>query len=74
MTEEEVPGVGEAVHDKGQGRSGRVTGRVGPYLRVSPFGGGRAWDADPELIRRLTQDELLRELVAEANARSRQAT
>ncbi|MFE9609938.1 hypothetical protein [Streptomyces sp. NPDC006012] len=44
------------------------------HLRVSPFGGGRAWDADPEQVRRLSQDELLRELVAEANARSRQTT
>jgi hypothetical protein len=47
-------------------------GHEGPYLQVRPFGGGREWDAEPDHLRILSQDELLRVLVAEANARSRQ--
>ncbi|MEU5514530.1 hypothetical protein [Streptomyces griseoaurantiacus] len=72
MTEgETVPGVGAAVHDTARDLYGRVAGREGPHLRVRPFSGGRTWDADPEQLRPLGQDELLRILVAEANARSR---
>ncbi|MCX4642585.1 MULTISPECIES: hypothetical protein [unclassified Streptomyces] len=47
-------------------------GHEGPYLQIRPLAGGREWDADPGHLRLLTQDELLRALVAEANARSRQ--
>lgn len=65
-------GVGAAVHDTVRDRCGRITGHEGPYLRVRPFSGGRTWDADPDHLRLLGQDELLRILVAEANTRSRQ--
>jgi hypothetical protein len=65
-----VPGVGAAVHDTARDRSGRVEEHVGPRCRVRPFSGGRTWDADPAELRPLGQDELLRILVAEANARS----
>jgi hypothetical protein len=47
-------------------------GHEGPYLQIRPLAGGREWDADPGHLRLLAQDELLRALVAEANARSRQ--
>lgn len=70
----EVPGVGDAVHDLRRDRCGRVMGREGPYLQVRPLAGGREWDAAPEQLRLLDQDELLRVLVAEANARSRRGT
>jgi hypothetical protein len=74
VTPEPVPflEVGDAVHDTVRHRFGRVMGREGPYLQIRPLAGGREWDADPCHLRLLTQDELLRALVAEANARSRQ--
>ncbi|MGW7521104.1 hypothetical protein ACWGJ2_36540 [Streptomyces sp. NPDC054796] len=73
MTEEApLPVVGEAVHDTVQDRFGRVRGHEGPYLQLRPFAGGREWDADPARVRVLARDELLRVLVAEANARSRE--
>ncbi|MDH6630542.1 hypothetical protein M2271_008403 [Streptomyces sp. LBL] len=67
-----VPTVGEAVHDGARDRVGRVMGHEGPYLQLRPLAGGREWDAEPDHLRPLTQDELLSALVAEANARSRQ--
>ncbi|WP_329132750.1 hypothetical protein [Streptomyces sp. NBC_00670] len=72
MTEEReaVPGVGAAVHDTARDRYGRVAAHEGPHLQVRPFSGGRTWTADPEHLRSLGQDELLKILVAEANARS----
>ncbi|MEU1530344.1 hypothetical protein [Streptomyces fagopyri] len=72
MTESAVPGVGDAVHDTARDRVGRVMGHEGPYLQVRPLSGGVEWDADPDHLRPLSQDELLSALVAEANTRSRQ--
>ncbi|MFD7185637.1 hypothetical protein ACFV90_37460 [Streptomyces sp. NPDC059904] len=74
MTREPAPflEVGDAVHDTVRDRFGRIMGHEGPYLQIRPLAGGRAWEADPGHLRLLTQDELLRALVAEANARSRQ--
>ncbi|MDF3298407.1 hypothetical protein [Streptomyces tropicalis] len=66
----EAPGAGEAVHDAASDRVGRVTGHEGPYVRIRPLGGGRAWDATADDLRVLTQDELLSALVAEVNTRS----
>ncbi|MFC9676405.1 MULTISPECIES: hypothetical protein [unclassified Streptomyces] len=73
MTPEPVPflEVGDAVHDTVRDRFGRVMGHEGPCLQIRPLAGGREWDADPGHLRILSQDELLRALVAEANARSR---
>ncbi|WP_443068714.1 hypothetical protein [Streptomyces sp. NBC_01361] len=73
MTPEPVPFLeaGDAVHDTVRDRFGRVMGHEGPYLQIRPLAGGREWDADAGDLRLLTQDELLRALVAEANARSR---
>lgn len=67
-----VPDVGEAVHDAARDRFGRVMGHEGSCLQLRPFAGGREWDADPARVRVLDQSELLRVLVAEANARSRE--
>ncbi|MGW0564281.1 hypothetical protein ACWDZ4_27675 [Streptomyces sp. NPDC003016] len=74
MTEDSdgAPALGEAVHDSARDRVGRVTGHEGPYVQVRPLAGGRTWDAEPDHLRPLTQDELLSALVAEVNARSRQ--
>ncbi|MFI9582725.1 hypothetical protein ACIHCQ_12940 [Streptomyces sp. NPDC052236] len=73
MTEEadQIPTLGEAVHDAARDRIGRVMGREGRYVQLRPLAGGREWDADPGHLRPLTQDELLSALVAEVNARSR---
>ncbi|MDX2760736.1 hypothetical protein [Streptomyces europaeiscabiei] len=75
MTEDAdgIPAVGEAVHDSARDRVGRVMGHVGPYVQLRPLAGGLEWDAGPDHLRRLTRAELLSALVAEANARSRQA-
>ncbi|MCX4574655.1 hypothetical protein OHB41_15940 [Streptomyces sp. NBC_01571] len=73
MTENAAPGVGVAVHDTVRDRDGRVMGHEGPYLQVRPLGGGVEWDADPDHLRPLSQDELLSALVSEANARSRRS-
>ncbi|MGV9878046.1 hypothetical protein [Streptomyces sp. NPDC003006] len=74
MTEDadRAPTVGEAVHDSGRDRVGRVMGHEGPYVQLRPLAGGREWDADPGHLRVLTQNELLSALLAEVNARSRQ--
>ncbi|WRZ96337.1 hypothetical protein OHB54_13825 [Streptomyces sp. NBC_01007] len=59
--------------DRARDRVGRVMGHEGPHLQIRPLGGGVEWDADPRHVRTLGQDESLRALVAEANARSRQS-
>lgn len=69
-----VPEIGEAVFDSTRERVGRIMGREGPYLQLRPLVGGVEWDADPHQVRPLDQDELLRALVSEANARSRRST
>lgn len=73
MSDDTVPAVGDAVLDAAGGRAGRVTSSDGLRVRLRPLGGGAEWDAAPSGVRRLGQDELLRALVREANARSRQA-
>ncbi|MFF2505831.1 hypothetical protein ACFVTY_20930 [Streptomyces sp. NPDC058067] len=74
MTEDAdgLPAVGEAVHDSARDLVGRVVGHEGPYVQLRPLAGGREWGADPGRLRILTPDELLRALLAEVNARSRQ--
>ncbi|MDJ1130793.1 hypothetical protein [Streptomyces iconiensis] len=65
-----APAVGQAVFDTVRNRFGQVTGHEGPCLQLCPLAGGRQWDADPAQVRVLGRRELLRVLVAEANARS----
>ncbi|MFD7921392.1 hypothetical protein ACFV3R_19455 [Streptomyces sp. NPDC059740] len=69
------PGPGDVVHDSVLGRVGQVLGQVARAgscrLLLRPLGPGPAWEADPDLLRTLGRAELLRALVAEANARSR---
>ncbi|HZG05323.1 MAG TPA: hypothetical protein VE546_17425 [Streptomyces sp.] len=65
------PPPGTAVRDTARDRVGVVMGHEGPYLQLRPLSGGREWDADPEHVRPLTPEELLRARVAETNARSR---
>ncbi|QFQ97612.1 hypothetical protein F9278_16840 [Streptomyces phaeolivaceus] len=48
-----------------------VMGCIGSYVQLRPVGGGREWDARPELLRPVTQAEALTEGVARSNARSR---
>ncbi|GAB2799947.1 hypothetical protein GCM10027073_34940 [Streptomyces chlorus] len=65
------PPPGTAVRDTERDRVGVVMGHAGPYLQLRPLSGGRDWDADPDRVRTLTSEELLRTRLAEANARSR---
>lgn len=65
------PAFGETVRDTANDRIGVVMDHHGPYLQLRPLGGGCEWDADPARVELLSQAELLRARVAEANARSR---
>lgn len=65
------PPLGAYVVDTGTERIGIVMGHEGPYVQLRPFGGGREWDADPEVVRQATPAERLRAATAYANARSR---
>ncbi|MCF6522726.1 hypothetical protein [Streptomyces sp. JJ36] len=72
MTGHDVPAVGTAVRDTARDRVGRVMDHTGPYLQLRPLGGGHEWDAHPDQLHPLTQNELLSALVAELNKHSRQ--
>jgi hypothetical protein len=66
-----TPRVGAYAVDTRSGRLGRVMGHEGPYVQLRPVGGGREWDAPPEVIRPATLGERLSAGTAYANARSR---
>nr|WP_308354940.1 DUF6415 family natural product biosynthesis protein [Streptomyces sp. MUM 203J] len=63
--------VGDLVEDQKTRRVGEVMGHCGPYVQLRPLGGGREWDARPDRLRLLSQEERLRLCVARDNARSR---
>lgn len=65
------PPLGSYVVDTRTGRLGIVMGHEGPYVQLRPYGGGREWDAEPEVVRRATQAERISVANAYANARSR---
>ncbi|MGW2489258.1 hypothetical protein ACWCV9_18875 [Streptomyces sp. NPDC001606] len=65
------PVIGSHVVDGRTGRVGIVMGHVGPYIQLRAYGGGREWDADPQLVRPATPAERLSAATAYANARSR---
>ncbi|MFH8659983.1 hypothetical protein [Streptomyces afghaniensis] len=66
-----VPEIFELVRDAGASKVGEVRGKEGPYYQLRPVGGGREWDARPENIRELTQEERLRVQLRTVNRRSR---
>ncbi|MFJ1900911.1 MULTISPECIES: hypothetical protein [unclassified Streptomyces] len=65
--EECTPEPGSFAVDVRDGRVGRVTGRVGPYVRLRPPGGGPEWDCPPESVRPASPGLVLRARVTEVN-------
>ncbi|GAA3235092.1 hypothetical protein MTQ10_12760 [Streptomyces sp. XM83C] len=65
------PPLGSHVVDTRTGRVGIVMGHEGPYVQLRPYGGGREWDASPEVVRPATPAERLSAATAYCNARSR---
>uniref|UniRef100_A0AAU2VR01 Secreted protein n=1 Tax=Streptomyces sp. NBC_00008 TaxID=2903610 RepID=A0AAU2VR01_9ACTN len=62
-----TPEPGSFAVDVRDGRVGRVTGRVGPYVRLRPPGGGPEWDCPPESVRPASPGLVLRARVTEVN-------
>jgi hypothetical protein len=56
VTAEQQP-EGALVVDTQRDRLGYVMGHQGPYVQLRPVTGGCEWDADPDCIRRATDDE-----------------
>ncbi|MBW5249809.1 hypothetical protein JGS39_12500 [Streptomyces sp. P01-B04] len=48
---------GALVVDTQRDRLGYVMGHEGPYVQLRPVTGGCEWDADPDRVRRATDDE-----------------
>ncbi|MFF4586589.1 hypothetical protein [Streptomyces sp. NPDC001388] len=61
---------GTVVYDPGSDKVGEYQGKAGPYVLLRPLGGGREWEACPELIRPATPGERLSAGVRAANSRS----
>ncbi|MGW0945068.1 hypothetical protein ACWD4O_21305 [Streptomyces sp. NPDC002623] len=61
---------GTVVYDPRSDRVGEYRGKAGPYALLRPLGGGREWEAHPELIRPATPAERLAAGVRAANSRS----
>ncbi|WP_129842933.1 hypothetical protein [Streptomyces sp. RFCAC02] len=56
-------------------RVGVVVCRIdGPKVRLRRLSGGGEWDAEPDDVRTLSPEEVLRARLAEVNARSRNPT
>lgn len=59
MSDETTLQPGALALDSGRNRVGVVMCSEGLYVQLRPLGGGREWDAKPELVRSLTaRDEL----------------
>jgi hypothetical protein len=61
---------GTLVYDPKAGKVGEYRGKAGPHAMLRPVGGGREWEADPDLIRPATAEERLSAAVKVANTRS----
>ncbi|WP_405860137.1 hypothetical protein OG407_20910 [Streptomyces sp. NBC_01515] len=70
MTDAELPQSGALLRDTDRGRVGEFMGKAGPYYMLRPVGGGREWEASPEVVEPLTPEEVLSEKVKRANAQS----
>lgn len=67
----EAPAVGDVMVDEARERIGEFRGAVGGKFWLRPIGGGREWEASPDVCRGATDEEKLRERVSAANERSR---
>lgn len=56
---EQVP-TRKLVLDSRTRRIGEVMDKQGPYYQLRPLGGGREWDARPEDLQQLSQEEEIR--------------
>ncbi|GAA2790704.1 hypothetical protein [Streptomyces showdoensis] len=61
---------GAYLYDPAARKVGEYRGQAGPYAMLRPLGGGREWQADPELVRPATQDERLSAGVRAVNERA----
>ncbi|WP_340376910.1 hypothetical protein U5640_18760 [Streptomyces sp. SS7] len=61
---------GTVVYDPGSDTVGEYQGKAGPYALLRPLGGGREWEARPDLIRPATPAERLSASLRAANSRS----
>jgi len=64
-----APERGALVYDPATHKIGEYQGKGGPYAMLRPVGGGREWQADPEMIRLATPAERLSAGVKAANTR-----
>ena len=65
---------GTLLFDPATNRVGEYQDRSGPYAMLRPVGGGREWQADPEVLRPATDQERLSAGVRAANDRARGGT
>ncbi|MEU7058783.1 hypothetical protein [Streptomyces sp. NPDC046197] len=65
-----VPECGELVYDPARRKVGEYQAMAGPYAMLRPVGGGREWEANPDLIRPATPAERLSAGVKAANRRT----
>ncbi|MCX5446848.1 hypothetical protein OSI21_15220 [Streptomyces libani] len=65
------PAVGTLLHDSRTGKVGEFRGAVGGMWQLRPPGGGKEWDADPQLVEPAGAADRIRALALEHNARCR---
>ncbi|KUN75795.1 hypothetical protein [Streptomyces griseoruber] len=61
---------GTVVYDPRSDKVGEYQGKAGPHALLRPLGGGREWEARPELLRPATPTERLTASLRAANSRS----
>ena len=65
------PGIGELAKDTAKGRIGIVMGELGGRVQIRPIGGGREWDAVPDMVVQPSAREELSARLAIKNGNSR---
>lgn len=65
------PGIGELAKDTAKGRIGIVMGELGGRVQIRPIGGGREWDAMPDMVVQPSAREELSARLAIRNSNSR---
>jgi hypothetical protein len=65
------PGIGELAKDTAKGRIGIVMGEIGGRVQIRPIGGGREWDAMPDMVVQPSAREELSARLAIRNGNSR---
>ncbi|MET9686155.1 hypothetical protein [Streptomyces coeruleorubidus] len=65
------PGIGELAKDTAKGRIGIVMGELGGRVQIRPIGGGREWDAMPDMVVQPSAREELSARLAIRNGNSR---